>query len=478
MNLVDHFFRTAERQPDHPAIVSPRTDRTDRYRDLADEIDRTAEKLAASGVTPGQCVGLHVPSGRDYIVLTYALWRCGACVSPIAVELTKEEKLEICESISLHHVISPTKQLPLFESLRLGEPTALSDTVSVVEATPARSAPDGFDALNSAFLRFTSGTTGTSKGVALSHEAIDARIHAANEVLKIGPEDRVIWLLSMSYHFAVTIVSYLSFGATIVLCPNSLGKTMVETTRQHAGTLIYGAPTHFQWMARQGAPADVDSLRLAISTTTALAAHIADAFLARFDMPLNQAYGIIEIGLPCINDSGREKPGSVGRVLPAYEIDLAETALGEEHKAIRFRGRGFLDAYYEPWQTRQELTDEGWFATGDLGYLDEDGYLFITGRSKEVISVAGVKFFPREVERVLDTHPAIAESLVYPRPHDVLGEVPHARIVLSSVAAAEPEAAELKRFLGAHVAQFKIPRQYEVVPELPKTASGKLLRRA
>lgn len=478
MNLVDHFFRAAERQPDHPAIVSPRTERIDSYRGLADEIEQTAAKLATSGVAAGQCVGLHVPSGREYIVLTYAVWRCGACVSPIAVELTREEKLEICESICLHHVISPTKQLPLFESLQPGEPTALSDEVSVVAVAPARSAPEGFDALNSAFLRFTSGTTGTSKGVALSHEAIDARIHAANEVLKVGPDDRVIWLLSMSYHFAVTIVSYLSFGATIVLCPNSLGKTMVETTREHRGTLIYGAPTHFQWMARQGTPADVSSLRLAISTTTALAAPIADAFLQRFEMPLNQAYGIIEIGLPCINDSGREKPGSVGRVLPAYEIDLTETALGEEHKAIRFRGRGFLDAYYEPWQTREQLTDDGWFATGDLGYRDDDGYLFITGRSKEVISVAGVKFFPREVERVLDRHPAIAESLVYPRAHEVLGEVPHARIVLAGGGTTEPDTAELKRFLGAHVAQFKIPRKYEVVPELPKTASGKLLRRA
>lgn len=477
MNLVDHFLRTAKQQPDHPAIVSPRTGHTDSYRSLAAEVEETAQKLAAAGVAPGHCVGLHVPSGRDYVVLTYALWRCGACVSPIAVELTRDEKLEICTSICLHQVISPKRQLGIFGTLQPGAPTALSDNAVVAEVEPARLSPDGFDALNPAFLRFTSGTTGTSKGVVLSHEAIDARIHAANQVLGIGPEDRVIWLLSMSYHFAVTIVSYLSFGATIVLCPNVLGRTMVETTRAHRGTLIYGAPTHFQWMSRQGEPADVRSLRLAVSTTTALPAQIAESFLQRFHMPLNQAYGIIEIGLPCINDRGREKPGSVGRVLPAYEIELAETKLGEEHKAIRFRGSGFLDAYYQPWQTREQLTDDGWFATGDLGYLDDDGYLFIMGRSKEVISVAGVKFFPQEVERVLDAHPAVAQSLVFPLPHPVLGEAPHARIVLASGVTAMPDAAELRKFLGAHVAQFKLPRQFEVVAELPKTASGKLLRR-
>ena len=151
----------------------------------------------------------------------------------------------------------------------------------------------------------------------LSHETIFDRIHAANEVLKIGPDDSVVWLLSMSYHFTVSIVAYLSFGAGIVLCPNYFGKTIVEAANWHGATLIYGSPVHFRMMAHETSGLPLH-LRLAISTTTALTKEIEQAFYQRFGIPLSQAYGIIEIGLPV--SAPKVKPVSRIRWVSCYPL--------------------------------------------------------------------------------------------------------------------------------------------------------------
>jgi long-chain acyl-CoA synthetase len=332
--------------------------------------------------------------------------------------------------------------------------------------------------VNAAFIRFTSGTTGQSKGVVLSHETIAERIHAANDVLRIGPDDRVIWLLSMSYHFTVSIVAYLSFGATIVLPANNLAAAVVEAAEANAATMLYGSPTHCALLADYPAGKPLPSLRIAISTTTAIDAAVAARFHARYGVPIAQAFGVIEIGLPCINlKFAGKKDGSVGQVLPAYEVRLDDIGFGADMKEIFFRGPGFLDAYYQPFRTRDELMPDGWFATRDVGMIDDDGCLYLRGRSKDVISVMGMKFFPQEVESVLLGHPLVKETAVFGVPHARTGEAPRARVVLRN--GEEPAAAEreLRQYALAHLASYKVPEKFEFVQALPKTASGKVLHR-
>src|SRR5262249_36486471 len=152
--------------------------------------------------------------------------------------------------------------------------------------------PPGFASIPSAFVRFTSGTTAAAKGVVLSHETIHERISAANEVLQLGPHDRVVWLLSMAYHFAVSIVAYLSFGAGIILLPHHFAQAILTAGRRHKGTMIYGSPTHFAWLASAPAPDPWPELRLAISTTATLDRATADRFHAQFGVPVAQALGI------------------------------------------------------------------------------------------------------------------------------------------------------------------------------------------
>jgi len=477
MNLYRIFCQTAERQPEHPAFIGPGEDDTCSYRLLKEKIDAAAASLKSSGLQKGDCVGLHCKSGLEYIALAYAVWSCEAVIVPIAVELVPEEKRKICEDISLQSIISHVSALNVFKPILEGEPITLGRNIVFVPIRILRKHPPAFSDINAAFVRFTSGTTSASKGVILSHETVYERITAANEGLHISKTDTILWLLSMSYHFTVSIVSYLSFGATIVVCRDHFGSTLIQTAAKQKATFIYGSPVHYKSMAQNRGSQMLPNVRLAISTATQLRAEIADAFLKRFGIPLNEAYGIIEVGLPCINlDKPIQKRGSVGRALPAYQLRLQDIGLGLELQAIEVKGQGVLDAYYDPWRTRKDIMPDGWFATGDLGKLDDEGYLYILGRSKEMISVAGMKFFPQETETVLESHPCVKEAYVYASFSERFGEVPNARVVLEGGIEERPTASELKEHCKQHLTYFKIPEVIEYVDTLPRTASGKLIR--
>ena len=476
MNLADIFLKTAANQPSHAAILGSREGALT-YSGLAQRIERMATQLLAAGVKNGQTIGLHCASGTDYIVLNYAIWRCGACVVPVAPEMSSDEKQQLCQEISLDAILTKPGVIEVLLPFAASAPCEIAGNTWIIPTHQTHAKPAGFAAINAAFLRFTSGTTGASKGVVLSHETIYDRIRAANQALRLSPDDRVVWLLSMSYHFAVSIVAYLTFGATIVLPRTLFGSTIIKTAHQHAGTVIYGPPLQYELMAHDPTNLMLPSLRLAISTTASLSRKTAEAFFRRFGKGLNQAYGIIEIGLPCINvDMPMEKLGSVGPVLPSYEICLEDIGLGEELRAIKLKGTGLIDAYYSPWKPRHEIMANGWFDTGDLGYLDPDGYLFIKGRSKEIINVAGMKFFPPETETVLNTHPSVAESCVFAHKHERLGEVPHAMVVLLPGRTSSATETELKEYCNEHLAAFKVPARIHFTENLIRTASGKLIR--
>jgi long-chain acyl-CoA synthetase len=477
MNLTDIFYETVERQPDHPAIIGPKDIEDCTYKQLKDEIEAVALRLREAGVRPGQCIGLRYPSGKEYIILNYAIWRCNAIVVPIAMELVPDETVRVCKDIVMDAIISQKAAVKIFISLEPDSPRAVSDNVVIFHIKKFREHPAGFFDINTAFLRFSSGTTGTSKGVVLSHETVYERIHAANEILEIGPDDRIIWLLSMAYHFTVSIVSYLSFGATIILCKNHFGATIIDATHRVSGTIIYGSPMQYELMVSAQNDKMLDSLRLAISTTISLKQRTAEAFIARFKKPLTQAYGIIEIGLPFINlNSPTDKLSSVGKLLPSYEIFLEDIGLGSQLRAIKLKGKGFFNAYYNPWQTRDQVMQDGWFATGDLGELDGDGYLFIKGRSKEIINVAGMKIFPQEVDAVLESHPAVTEACVFAHTSDKFGEVPYAHVIANSKIDRLPTENELKSYCSPYLSAYKIPEKISFVEKLERTASGKLIR--
>jgi long-chain acyl-CoA synthetase len=478
LNLDTVFQQTARHQPGHAAIVGPRAADHCSYRELDLAITRTSNELRRAGLRQGDCVGLHCASGRDYIIYNYAIWRNGGSVTPIPIELRAPEKQEIARRISLDFVLSQARGLSDVAPILVASPTQVGGAGWAGRAQKFCDRPEPLAGMNAAFIRFTSGTTAASKGVVLSHETIYDRIHAANSAIGAGPDDRIVWVLSMSYHFAVSVVSYLSFGATIVLPANNFAPAILEAARQRCATMIYASPTHYQWLGDSGHSARIASLRLAISTTAPLDRATAASFQNRFGLPLTQALGIIEVGLPFINlGFAAAKPESVGRVLSAYGLQLIDVGLGSNRREILLRGKGMLDAYYDPFRCRDELLSDGWFATGDVGELDRDGCLFLRGRAKELISVMGMKFFPQEIEAVLLAHPSVAQASVFGHDDERTGQVPWARVVTRDMASGS-----LERQLLAHcrgrVAEYKVPRRIEFVRAIPTTASGKIVRRA
>ena len=363
-------------------------------------------------------------------------------VVPIPTECTNEESSNIAETMRLEGIIG---QKPQAQSV------SLPPNFFFTKLLPTTS-PDNHG-LNIAFIRFTSGTTSASKGVVLSHETIRDRVIAANKTLHIGPDDTVIWCLPMSHHFLVTIVLYLTVGATIVLARHVLARPFLEAVKKWQGTVLYAAPFHYTLLARDNSDAKISTVRLAVSTTCSLPQDIAENFQSRFGLPLIQALGVIELGLICVNDDPAARSNSVGRPQPDYDVRIRNPD-GDGHGEVMFAGPGFFDAYDNPWTPREKLMPDGWFATGDIGRIDAQGYLFLAGRKVAVINLAGRKVFPEEIETVLNRHPAVRESHVFGTTHPHLGETVEAEIVLN-----QPDAGldSVRAFCREHLASYKIP---------------------
>jgi len=423
------------------------------YEELVVEIQNLARELKSFGVKERDKIGILLPNSSFYIAVSYAIWANNACIVPISADLSEKEIHFIIQSIDLDAVVSY-------------KPILLKD-----EDYEGAGTRHNHDDVNMAFLRFTSGTTSASKGVVLCHETVLERITAANKALKIGVKDNIIWMLSMAHHFTVSIVLYLTNGATITLCKNHLAKAVLETTNRERGTIIYTTPFHLKMLSEDISARDFSSVRLVISTAMALSQSVAKNFYKRFSIPLTQAYGIIEIGLPCINfDDPINKLDSVGKVLPDYKIKFVDPnnpdEVNSESGEIYVKGPGTLDAYYIPWTPRCVIMKDGWFATGDLGQFDEDGSLHITGRKKDLINIAGMKFFPHEVESVLDKYEI-----------ESLGEVLNAKVVLNKkFFNDEIVIHDLYDYCKKNFVAYKVPRKIEIVDKLPKTFSGKLKR--
>ena len=462
MHLTDLLDTTARRWPQKPALIEGSTVLS--YAGLLERVDSFAAQLRAQSLAPGKRVGLHFPDGPAYVALTYALWRVGAVVVPVPQECTEEEISAITSSMELDAMITLK---PGLGSVPL-QPEGMFRRLSPAAASAL---PAGLDL---AFIRFTSGTTSARKGVALSHETVARRVEVANKALQIGPEDTVVWCLPMSHHFLITIVLYLSQGATIVLARHPVARPFLEAVDRWRGTVLYAAPFHYSLLARDTSGAGIPSVRLAVSTTCALPQDVAEAFQRRFGRPLVQAFGVIELGLVALNvEDPAGRWNSVGRLLPDFEVRLLnpdEEGRGE----LAIRGPGMFDAYAAPWLPREQVLQDGWFQTGDIGRLDAEGFLFLLSRKTAVINLAGRKVFPEEIESILNRCPGVRESRVYGRPHLHLGETVEAELVLDP---AEAGLDGVRAYCRAHLAPYKIPTRLLVVEALPRTpVTGKIVR--
>ena len=445
MNIVERIFQ----QADCRAVALVCDDEEITYGRLIEMADAAAQPIAASAAAR---VGLDCPNGIAHVVLALAIVRAGKCLVPIASELSPRERERVIRETGVGAIV---------------------DVNGAVREVPIGELP--FDeaalaALNPAFIRFSSGTTGTSKGIVLSHESLLERVTAANRGLRIGPADRIVWILPMAHHFAVSIMLYLLHGATTLIVNSHLAEDVLSAARKHRGSMLYGAPFHHALLAAEGSGLPWPGLRLAVSTAAALPLATAQAFEARYGLALSQGLGVIEVGLPLLNlERAREKPGSVGRALPDYQAEVRGD--GE----LFLRGPGMLDAYLHPWRRRAEVLEDGWFRTGDLARIDEEGDIYLLGRSHSVINVGGLKCFPEEIEAVLGEVPGVAAARVSGKENPRFGAVPVAEIEPRHPAQ-PPKISTLAAHCREALARYKVPVEFRFVERVPRTASGKIQR--
>lgn len=469
MNIVELIRSETESVREKIAIIDG--DRSITYAELLDRIGKTGKLLADSGVGAGQRIALRCADGIDYVIGSLALLECGAAVAPVADSLTESEIRETIERIDvagiLTHVTIDGGGKALDETFRW-KPRASSPELN-----------ERCRKLGAAFIRFSSGTTGESKGVIISHPSVIERTDAANRGLGISESDVILWVLGMSHHFVVSILLFLRRGATIVVANRNFPFSVLEAIEKVPINFIYASPVHYYLLACAGtvSPTALAKVRLAISTSMKMPAEIYAAFQSKFGIAPAEAYGIIEIGLPFINtESDPAARQTVGRILPDYQLRICnpdEHGIGE----VQIKGKGMFDAYCSPWRLREECLVEGWFQTGDLGRIDAAGRLSLLGRSKTVIVCAGMKIFPEEVEEAINSLPGVKESLVFGREHPQYGQMPVAHVVVNGNVN-EPGAVidSLRGHCLSRLSSYKVPVEFLEVKSLAKTASGKLAR--
>jgi acyl-coenzyme A synthetase/AMP-(fatty) acid ligase len=467
---------SAANWPDHPAIIDDLGVIT--YRALYQQTRQLSNALQNAGLEKGHGLGVMGRNGRAFVIAMFAGMACGATVIPLSHQLKQAEVQEIIDATGLHAVLDDRAGVTPVA----GETLTLSFADISLRFAWTRTASREqavVDSLDAAFIRYTSGTTGVSKGVVLTYPRLLERIDTAQLALKLSPGDAVLWVLPMAFHFLVTIMVYLRYGVSIVVCKDLFAQTIIGAANKHHATLLYAAPMHYRLLAADPTGQQMATLKHAISTSSAIPAAVADGFSQRFKLPVAQAYGIIEAGLPLLdNNSDSISSATVGLATEKFTVgilgqDYVPVAKGETGR-LALKGPGMFNAYLTPWRTSKQVMKNGWFMTGDLAYQRNDAKFFICGREKAMINVSGNKAFPEEIEVLLNSHPDIRECRVFGQDHPLMGEVVCAQVVLNPGIVLDTET--ILRFCRQRLSTYKVPQRLQQVMHIPRTHSGKIKR--
>lgn len=477
-NLFDDIEQMAEKRKKKAALIAGNNSIS--YAEMLEAAKFAADEFHASGINDyAKCVLIGNDS-PEYIYAALGIMASRGVLVSAGKEITNNKFNELLQKIAVDFAILEedfcNRLNPIgYKKCKI---VSMEDKDFCVFRNNKKSVKkDSFIKLNPAFIRFTSGTTGTSKGVVLSHQTIKERTEYANNALEINEKDRVLWLLPMAYHFAVTIMLFLRKGCTIDIAVDEDVENVIAKLLNKKTTFVYATPYHYAKMINSlKKPVKIaDSVRLLISTAMPLNEELFAKFAEYFGRHLNQAYGIIECGLPCINTSPNPQNAlTVGPPLPGYQVRMAIKDSSDNAGEIVIKGPGLFDAYYDPWAPSKKILSNGCFFTGDIGKFETDGTVRIIGRKKSVINFLGLKVFPEQVEEVLLKHPAVAEARVFGEDHPDFGQIVVSEVVTST--GQEVDEIEMTQFCTESLSQHEIPQEFRIVKEITKTPSGKVKR--
>ena len=501
MNAAEPLRTSARAVPSKAALVFH--GRPISYADLDDRADRTATALATLGVAPGDRVALVAGNVPEFVTSLYGGMRAGAIVCPVNYELTSEElgyvladaraKVAITEMASLPVLLAVRDRLGDLEAvLVIGGPPVPARTISL-EAVVASASPrrrDAPPADDLALIAYTAGTTANPRGAMLGHANLAANLKqmAGVGALAMTSEDVALLALPLFHLYALNAVLGLAIaaGATAVLADRFEPRDTLELVARHGVTALFGAPPMFSaWVALAEAGEnlpDLSSVRLAVSGAAPLPPRVLAGFRERFGVDIWEGYGLTECG-PAVTSTaagGEPRPGSIGMALPGVEVRLVdehgEDAEDGDPGEILVRGPNVFRGYWGRPDETDRVFDRGWLRTGDVAYRDEDGYLFLVDRRRDLIFVSGFHVYPKEVEEAIQQHPRVQEAAVVGVPDELTGEAVQAWVVPRRKEQLSAE--EILDFLRGYLARFKWPRDVRVVDRLPHHVTGKVLRRA
>jgi acyl-CoA synthetase (AMP-forming)/AMP-acid ligase II len=475
MNVFETLSRSARQWPDRIAIIDAGGSLD--YRSLWREVEALRVQLDRLGVRDGQGVGVRARNGRAFVVGALAALGCGAVIMPIHHQMKPAELADMLARAPLCVILDDgSGPAQAGKTITLENPGGNGLRFTRLDGPQQPLAPGTKDA---AFVRFTSGTTGKSKGVVLTHRDVLERTKAANSGLGLTCEDKILWVLPMAYHFYVSIILYLEAGAAVVVSGDYLAESILDAAAKHSATFLYVTPMHVRMLTSESSGRVLPpSLQRVMSVSSRLEPQMARDFFARYHVPVSQGFGIIEVGLPIMNiQEAAEHPEAVGRPVPGFEVMILNETMKSlpegETGQLALRGPGMFSGYLNPPRSREEVLRDGWFLTGDLAHRDNGGRIVLDGRISSVIQVAGHKVFPEEIAGVLDQHPAVLRSRVFARPHPQMGEAVCAEVQLrngSSPTTSEDILLFCRRQLSSH----KVPAALEFVAEISMTSSGKV----
>ncbi|MFI6002026.1 long-chain fatty acid--CoA ligase [Streptomyces sp. NPDC051366] len=488
-NLAAFLVNSAAARRNQVAVRHDDTTLT--YAELDDASARFAAVLQGRGVRPGDRVAMTMPNVPLFPVVYYGILRAGGVVVPMNPLLKAREVAYVLRDSGARVAVA----FPLFArevanaAAELGteclvtEPSAFHDLLTAAE--PLSGIVDREDG-DPALILYTSGTTGTSKGAELTHgNLVSNTATTAETLIQVGPDDILFGGLPLFHAFGQTCAlnASVAAGATLTLLPRFDPQRALEVMHRDGVTVFLGVPTMYSALLHAELPDGFDAsrLRLAVSGGAAIPVEVLHGFERRFDATVLEGYGLSETSpVASFNHPDRpRKAGSIGVPIRGVEMKLvtedgSEAGPGEVGE-IAIRGENVMNGYFNRPKETAEAVHDGWFHTGDLARVDEEGFYFIVDRKKDLIIRGGYNVYPREVEEVLYEHPAVAEAAVVGVPHEVHGEEVAAVIALREGADATAE--EIRAYVKERVAAYKYPRIVTFTAELPKGPTGKILKR-
>lgn len=464
------------------------------YRELEEQSGRLAAALAHRGIAPGDRVALLLPNIPAFAIAYYAIQKIGAIAVSIHSRSTAAEVrflLEDCAarlvfvSAETRPAVPADAGVPLAEVVVCEGPSAGDDLALPVllgeSHAPRRAVERQRD--DPAVILYTSGTTGTPKGATLSQGNVNSNLWSFIHNCGMRPGDRILLPLPLFHCFGQNALlnSGLAAGATLVLQRAFRPDTAPAVIAEERITHFFGVPAMFLALLETATPAALATVRYCFSAAAKLPEEAERRWMEKFQRPIMQGYGLTETS-PFASYNGflRHRPGSIGMPIENVEMKILDPETGADLPAgelgeIAIKGPNVMLGYWNrPAETAAVLRD-GWFRSGDIGRVDEEGFFHIADRLKDMIDVGGMNVYPVEVENILYEHGDVAEAAVYGVPDDFMGEQVRACVVLKPGSSASP--GTLTDFCRSRLAPFKVPSGLELVAEIPRNPSGKILKR-